>query len=255
MSIQVKAAAATGGAVLAAGGGGYGLFNALHMPEMPKGYQTIQSPTNGKFGQDFQKHFVDADSAEKATKNWWEWSYKYIYWHFPNKSSEFKNIKDSAALKNVCKTAYGKTTRSDISPETDDINNSQANYEKDIWTYCSVHNRVPVTVGEEKPENSEYKNNKKKKFISVKDKRNDKFWEIQADAFYKKTVENQEVEGIGKDAADTTAGFKDIYAPTDSSTKTVEDLKNTCEKRYKATYEETKDKETLKFCSLQGKQD
>ncbi|GCE63579.1 hypothetical protein [Candidatus Mycoplasma haematohominis] len=256
MSLPVKAAAGGGVSALAAVGG-YGVSTLFGKEPIH-----IQNPTPGKFGEDFQFHFMDA--SDNRNDSWWKERFDKLQAENDSEfSTEFKkNVVDSVdKLKTACNDAYStKTTKTDMHPDTDDAG-TKAKYEKDVWTFCSIDGKNPKTISEAKEEGrDEYKDKSGKEksaiFVSVHDRENQGFWERQARAFYKRKSEDgtKEIEGIGKIASDTNLGFKTLYAKSEKD-RTVEDLKAACENRYKDTFDSTKDKETLRFCSLQGKQD
>ncbi|GCE63500.1 hypothetical protein [Candidatus Mycoplasma haematohominis] len=228
----------------------------LYVPGMPE-YETIGTPSTDKFGEDFQKHFVDASTGKN--KDWWEWSFKYRYYWNPAKSSEFKNLDSADKLRGKCSTAYSQKTKTEISL---DSGNTKKEYENEVWIYCSIEGFKPITIEESNSSDDDvYKNSetsssnlgrtKKSKLISLNDERNNKFWEIQEAAFFK----DGDKEGLGNKASDASAGFQTVYKKT--TRESADTLKNACKTRYQATSTsgDASEKETLRFCSLQGKQD
>ncbi|WP_216083624.1 hypothetical protein [Candidatus Mycoplasma haematohominis] len=255
MSIPVKAAA--GGSVLAlAAVGGYGVSTLFGKEPIH-----IQTITSGKFGEDFQFHFMDA--SDDKNDSWWKERFKK---HKSGKDSEFstefkqKTVNSFERPKEACSDAYTKkTTKNDMHPDSE--NADKKKYEKDVWTFCSIDGKKPKTVreaGEDGKTEYSGKSGKTKEndLISVHSEENQGFWERQARAFYKRKGEDgkTEIEGIGQEAKDGDLGFKTLYDKQEKD-RTVDSLKVACETRYKESFDNTKDKETLRFCSLQGKQE
>ncbi|GCE63478.1 hypothetical protein [Candidatus Mycoplasma haematohominis] len=247
-----KLAVGAGATVLAVGGS-YGIYSLAFSKE-PK---FIVSPTDGKFGWDFRHHFVDASDDENNV--WWENAFKNRYPKTPTDQeldTVFHNISSFSGLKSKCKEAYEKITKTEVSKDS-----GNEKYEKNVWELCSIDGVFPVAISvSNMPEDKAYKDEsnstskiagaKKSKLISVKDPKNAKFWRRQAEYFADKT------NGLGKHASDSGAGFKAIL---DSNDGLEAKLKNKCHENYAGDYNSSsmtaKTKETLRFCSLQGKPD
>lgn len=73
--LPAKEIVAGGGAVFIVSVWSYGIFDVLYMAPMPEEYKTIESATENKFREDFQKRFIDAGDGKN--KKWWEWSFWY----------------------------------------------------------------------------------------------------------------------------------------------------------------------------------
>ncbi|WP_216083688.1 hypothetical protein [Candidatus Mycoplasma haematohominis] len=243
------------GVVVSAAATGYGVSSWLTQ-EPNKVHIKNAGTTEGHLNFDFQHHFVDASDTEND--KWWDWAFKSRYSGKIGLSTQFESdIGNGSQLKSKCLTAYSQEIKTEIHPSDGDTNKTQ--YEKDIWTFCSIEGDKPITIEEADDKELEFKtggtnaNNfgvtNKKHVISTKDERNNKFWEIQAQAFFKST------DGLGSKATDASSEFSALYKHTDEKKKTVEELKKTCEDRYKTTSDTNKDKETFRFCSLKGKQD
>ncbi|GCE64002.1 hypothetical protein MHSWG343_10100 [Candidatus Mycoplasma haematohominis] len=255
----VKAAVITGGLVIVGGGGGYYISTLFGEPN-PK--VCIEKPLTGKFGEDFQYHFMDA--SDNRNDPWWEVRLEHLRDIGNNRSGEeefqeekflsqeFRNdiIKDLEALKNACKSAYEKTSKeihfSEEVGSDDAEKQNKPKYEQNIWTFCSLAGQKPKLVYEEGVE-SEYKGNtgklgenKKKSLVSIKSFDNKEFWEIQAKSFFSWNISFQ-----------ANSPFKNLHEKPNASEKTVDAFKKVCEDKYKSS--DVNDLETLKFCSLQGK--
>ncbi|WP_216083235.1 hypothetical protein [Candidatus Mycoplasma haematohominis] len=246
-------AAAVGGGALAITGGGYGVATLLG--KEPSKKHIVNKGTEGNLSYEFQHHFVDASDGKNDS--WWNWSYKSRYPSDTSRlSTEFKTgVSSGSELKSKCLTAYSQVVKTSIHSDTKEANKTQ--YEKDIWTFCSIEGKKPFTIEEAEIEEKEFQTgqanasklggSKKASLISTKHKGNDKFWEIQAQAFF-------ETGGLGSRATVDGAGFKELStsAVTYASKKTTSELKEACKNRYAEDVETNKEKETLRFCSLQG---
>ncbi|GCE63518.1 hypothetical protein MHSWG343_05150 [Candidatus Mycoplasma haematohominis] len=251
--MSVAKFAVAGGLTAIVVGGGTGTF-FLYVPAMPN-YETIKTPIENKFGQDFQKHFVDA--TENNNSDWWNWSFKYKYYWNPAQSMEFKGLKSGNDLRSKCSAAYAKATKTEISKDGD---SEQEKYETDVWIYCSIEGFKPITIDKSNSFGDDiYKTGtnstklggtKKSKLISLNDERNNKFWEIQEAAFFKGS---DDAAGLGAKATEASSVFKTLYDKTNR--ESTDTLKSKCKEKYDGDSNTTSDKETLRFCSLQGKQD
>uniref|UniRef100_UPI001C0A6C22 hypothetical protein n=1 Tax=Candidatus Mycoplasma haematohominis TaxID=1494318 RepID=UPI001C0A6C22 len=197
-----KAAAAGTGAILIASGG-YGVSTIFtKIPNMPDVHLVISKETStfstnyasGKFGNAYGDYLVDPNKTEN--KDWWEWSFNYIFWNtsWNDLSEQFKGIKqaytsDTTAnntthLNRVCETAY-KDTKTSLE--------AKPKYESNVWSFCSLFINKLVTVDQSLNKNgysttSEKIGHKQKsKLISTVDKRNDLFWKLRTDEFFADT--------------------------------------------------------------------
>ncbi|GCE63522.1 hypothetical protein MHSWG343_05190 [Candidatus Mycoplasma haematohominis] len=246
---------AAGGVVAAGiGVGGYGVSTLL--TGEPGRVHIKTAGTEGHLSFDFQHHFVDASDSEND--KWWDWSFKNRYSGKTDLSSEFgSGVGDGSQLKSKCLAAYSKEIKTHIHSDTEEADKKK--YEKDIWTLCSIEGDKPITIEETLEKEPSFKvgathaskfgGTNKKHVISTQDERNNKFWKIQAQAFFQST------NGLGSKATVENSEFKSLYASTEKSKRTSEELKNACKTRYEAEPEDNKNKETFRFCSLKGKQD
>ncbi|WP_216083621.1 hypothetical protein [Candidatus Mycoplasma haematohominis] len=250
----IKAIVIGGSLVAIGGGGGYYIFTLFDEPA-PK--VSIKEAIAGKFGDDFQLHFMDATGNENDI--WWQTRFEHIesIGTLQNNgktnedellSDEFKKnvINNIEKLKEVCRTAYGKATSEiHIPGDTSSDKENKKKYEQNIWSFCSIEGSMPITV--ESSEQDEYKKyktdgtdvakfggTKKESLISTKDGKNNLFWEIQAKAFFAGKI----------NLSENSSPFKTLKE------KTVKALKEVCESKYQSTGTE---QDTLKVCSLKGK--
>ncbi|WP_216083701.1 hypothetical protein [Candidatus Mycoplasma haematohominis] len=256
--MDLTKAAVGAGVVVLTVGGGYGVSTMFGKEPIH-----IQSATTDKFGEDFQFHFMDA--SDDKNDSWWQTRFEKLKsGDDTNSSNEFKKtaITGFEKLKEACKKVYTeKATKTDVHPNTDS-DNTKANYEKDIWDFCSIDGFKPRTIKEAGEEDkngyTDTKIGKTKStlLVSIHDKGNEKFWERQARAFHKRKSSDgkQEVDGLGKRSQTGSSDFKELYEKQENE-RTVKALKDTCEKRYKEGSDTNNDKYTLMFCSLQGKQE
>ncbi|GCE63470.1 hypothetical protein MHSWG343_04670 [Candidatus Mycoplasma haematohominis] len=241
--------------------GACGTSNFLSIPSV-----YIQTPIEGKFGSDFQFHLLDASSGNNDYL-WRNRFIKYLKTFKSDLSTRFREIVTAfnfhkvsfEDLKKACKEAYTeKVTRTDIHPETKDRDKSL--YEKNIWTFCSIHEHKPLTIEEQRDvSDNQYEGKlggtKKSLLVSVREEVNQKFWEIQAQAFYKRKDKNGSIiDGLGQKAKNALK-FKELYEKQKIEEQTVEAFKQVCENSYGEVSDNNKDKEVLLFCSLQGTQE
>ncbi|WP_216083257.1 hypothetical protein [Candidatus Mycoplasma haematohominis] len=272
----VKLATLLAASVVIAGGGGYAVHNAVGWM-MPTYTVLSKGSSNGKHtdannvGKKYENYLVDPFDA--SNENWWNWAYRWWKYDFDNKtvnlSDEFENedkIKyafrpesangsdDSKSLNKVCNSVYGKP-KTDLTP-TNNASDNQNKLNTDLWKYCSVLVRRPVTVAGNNDESYSgigvYGNTQKDKLVSAKDSSNYLFWEIRNKEFFGENGNS----GIGNGLNDSDSLFKKLYDDKDKKDRGT--IKDTCERAYSLTAAGTSDEEkaqqvnVLKFCSFEG---
>lgn len=258
MSLIAKAGI-IGLALLGVGGAGIWLMNYLSMPDFrtldqDSDFSGDNSPYKDKYGSIYGKYMVGvsdeakADSKDKDIKNddWWKWSYGNEKRFFEKAGGKFKQVKDANSLKETCKSAYkeenkeeNKEDSSGKIKETAPSSQGDEEYylESDIWKFCSVLGKKPVTIAKQTDETYSTTNaigskeENKKVLISVKSEDNGWAWIYQqalfndsvseSDKFFFKLKKEKLLKDICKDAygmvADTTTSSE--TKPTEAEVK------------------------------------
>ncbi|WP_216083534.1 hypothetical protein [Candidatus Mycoplasma haematohominis] len=234
-------AAAGAGAVILASAGGYGISTLFEGEPI-----CIQNPQADKFGEDFQFHFMDA--SDDKNDAWWKDRFNKKYPKNKTDASlhtDFQNLSGYSDLKDKCKAAYGKSTTSDVSKDT-----AGDHYEKNVWELCSIDGSLPAVITKTSETSKLFGSEKATKLIDTENEKNKKWWERRAKHFFKQGSK----DGYGSKASENAAGFKKLHDDGGS----VDDLKNKCQDNYGTAYDNSNisntAKETLRFCSLAGKQ-
>lgn len=254
MSLIAKAGI-IGLALLGIGGAGIWLMNYLGMPDcrtldQDSDFAGDNSPYKDKYGGIYGKYMAGvsdeakANSEDKDIKNddWWKWSYGGGKRLFSKTVGKFKQVKDVNSLKETCKSAYKEELKEDASgkiKETSPSSQSDEEYylESDIWKFCSILGKKPVTIA--KQTNETYsttnaigsKEENKKVLISVESKENGWAWIYQqalfddsvseSDKFFFKLKKDKWLKDICKEAygmaADGTTSSEN--KPTEAEVK------------------------------------
>ncbi|GCE63527.1 hypothetical protein MHSWG343_05240 [Candidatus Mycoplasma haematohominis] len=263
-----KAAAAGAGAILIASGG-YGVSTIFtKIPNMPNVHSVIKESSafstnyaSGKFGHTYGDYLVDSNKTEN--KDWWEWSFNYIFWNtsWNDLSKQFKGVKQAYTsdasvnsathLNRVCETAY-KDTKANLEAE------ANSKYASNVWSFCSLFINKLVTVDQSlnkdgySTSSGKIGHEQKSKLISAVDKRNDLFWKFRTDEFFADTGTRS-----GKTATNEKFFHKFYNDNKDLTDKPS--IKSRCNEGYEkssgtsdSSDTNPKPDEVVKFCTLEG---
>ncbi|GCE63510.1 hypothetical protein [Candidatus Mycoplasma haematohominis] len=244
--------------------GGYFLFNSQtgevkHPVVLSSRDNLTNSYAAEKFGNIYSIYMVDPNNEEN--KWWWEKVYGDFQKDLTNDSkkaglsTEFTSEKinkayssssangGNTALNQVCDVAFKKNST--------ELNNP-ANYENNVWAYCSIVNAKYKFVdianaGNKLISDAQHKN----KAVSAENSDNSSFWDKRNKEFFGEA--NKAGTGVKSSVGSI---FETLYKSKSSTPSTSDNIKQKCQESYnlektgsntppKATHEDIK-----KFCYL-----